>query len=375
MDPDIKRQLDAVMGQTASLKHFFWTGRMLPATQDSDSVMDPAGRMAKSMGGTTLEETIKNVPMPTFAQRDPDSIATWEYASEQFASYAKGDAYLVHGDTTRPDNVWVTFEFPRLKKGGKVKRIFRIDMHTGGKTDPMYQIWPECIDLEDKTPSCPAGAKLYHGSASKPQITAKTTVAKDGRAVVAATGNAAGITRECNQLIDGKMVKDLMQKAGTCTADAKVNQQLKTLLSSAKNRQYVQKTRISTMVKDLESDVVNAMKFKSSPLDGVSSVFSYCNLRVSEFLMPLVPVPSSSRSIITNAPSQTRTPSPRKSTPCSRPPLALLPASPTPGPPRSTSSSPSRLPFSRLCRRKLQRRPSRRLQTRSKRPRAPRANM
>ena len=294
--PDIKLQLDAVMVKTAKLKHYFWTGWTLPGSHNTTSVMDPAEVYAKAHGGITLEAAIKAIAMPKYEQRDKDSTDTWDYASEEFAKRATGDVYLIHGDDARTKGVWTDFEFPRLKERDEVSRVLRINMHTGGKTDKEIQIWPDCAELLDKKPACPASAKFYHGSANKPRITAKTTLAKDGRAVVT-KGNAPRMSRGCNEAIDGKMLRDLMLKAGVCTKDAGIKKKLKDILSSAQNRQYVQKGRISSMVENLKSDTVNAMKFKSSPLDGVSGTLRRFIISATDLCL----VCSSSQSTITSA--------------------------------------------------------------------------
>ena len=199
LDPDIKRQLDAVMIKTAKLDHYFWTGWTLPGTWNTTSVKDLAGDYARAHGGTTVGDAIKNIKMPFYDPCDKAATDLWEYASEEFARHAEGDVYLIHGGDARAKGVWTDFEFPRLKQNNEVSRILRINMHAGGKTDKEIQIWPDCAELVDKKPTCPAGAKLHHGSTmNKPRITAKTTLRKDGRVVVA-KGTASRMSRGCNK--------------------------------------------------------------------------------------------------------------------------------------------------------------------------------
>ena len=198
LDPDIKRQLDAVMIKTAKLDHYFWTGWTLPGCWNTTSVKDLAGDYARAHGGTTVGDAIKNIKMPFYDPCDKAATDLWEYASEEFARHAEGDVFLIHGGDARAKGVWTDFEFPRLKQNKAVSRIFRINMHAGGKTDKEIQIWPDCAELVEKKPTCPAGAKLHHGSANKPSTNAKTTLKKDGRVVVA-KGTASRMSRGCNE--------------------------------------------------------------------------------------------------------------------------------------------------------------------------------
>ena len=85
-------------------------------------------------------------------------------------------------------------EYPRLKKMSAVKRIFEIKYRRAGP-DPPRQIWPELKGCDgvmflEKEVQCPAGARMYYGSPKKPVVTAKTTIAKDTKMKVSASGNA-----------------------------------------------------------------------------------------------------------------------------------------------------------------------------------------
>ena len=108
-----------------------------------------------------------------------------------------------------------------------------IKAHVLNEEKPV-QIFPEtkCCDgvfFIDRTISCPAGAKLYHGAVKKPMVTAKTNPAVDAVAKVAAGGNAPvsprtpvsvcfsstkltcvrqGVTRECMEIL----VRDPVQE-------------------------------------------------------------------------------------------------------------------------------------------------------------------
>jgi len=261
VDPDIKRQLDAAMVKTAKLEHYFWTGWTLPGTWNTTSIKELAGDYARAHGGATVGDAVTHIRMPRYDPRDKVSTDAWEYASEAFARHAEGDVYLIHGDDARTKGVWTNLEFPRLKERDKVKRVFRIDMHENGRADEPYQIWPDCAELA----ACPTSANFYHGSANMPRLTAKTTA---GRAVVT-KGNALRILRGCSEgLIDGKMLHDIMLKAGVRSKDPEVKKMLMDILSSDRNSQYVRKERVSSTIENFKSNTVTtAMIFKSSPLD------------------------------------------------------------------------------------------------------------
>ncbi|EJD47038.1 hypothetical protein AURDEDRAFT_184229 [Auricularia subglabra TFB-10046 SS5] len=282
--PGMKEAIDAAVARTAGKTHYFWSGRVLPATSHEDGVMDRAMDIAKSKGGTTLELTLDGVNMPVPRGPDPDGKTIWQYASDEYAAASRGDVYFVKGESLRSGNVWEVYEYPRLKKSRTVKRIYQL-LARRAKTEPPVQIWPEVkgcdgVFLLDRTVTCPAGAKLYHGSAKKPVVTAKTTVANDATIKVAAGGNAPGITRECVEIITGEFVTEAFAKAGVCDAlVAKGNKgqamtAVKKLLDSTKNRNYLQQQRIvKAAAKVVGTPILSALK--KSLLDSLISISYY----------------------------------------------------------------------------------------------------
>ncbi|EJD43995.1 hypothetical protein AURDEDRAFT_167046 [Auricularia subglabra TFB-10046 SS5] len=252
--PGLKEAIDTAIAKTAGRSHFFWSGRVLPALTNDDSVMPRAIAMAKQRGGTTLELTIEAVAMPEFGGGDPDREEIWQYASDEYANSARGDVYIVKGETLRPGNVWEVYEFPRLKKSHTVKRILQILTRKAGPEQPK-QIWPETkgcdgVFLLNKQVTCPAGAKLYHSTAQKPVVTAKTTAANDAVIKVAAGGNAPGITRTCVEILSADFVSELFEETGVCDLatskgnNGKAMTAVKKLLDSTKNRNYLQQQRL-----------------------------------------------------------------------------------------------------------------------------------
>ncbi|KZV86005.1 hypothetical protein EXIGLDRAFT_232665 [Exidia glandulosa HHB12029] len=104
--PGLQEQIDSAVRTTSSKIHFFWSGRMLPALSEDDSVMLPTQKLAQQRGGTTLELTTKLVVMPSWGGGDKDAKAIWQYASDMYAAASKGDTYFVKGESLRGGNVW-----------------------------------------------------------------------------------------------------------------------------------------------------------------------------------------------------------------------------------------------------------------------------
>lgn len=283
-NPQLKAQIDAAVAKTASKPHFFWSGRTLPATSDDDSVLPRAIQTAKARGGTTLELTVESVPMPDFDGADPDVDEIWQYASDEYANASRGDVYFIKGESLRSGNVWEVYEYPRLKKSSAVKRIFQIVVHKLS-TELPQQIFPEVkgcdgVILIDRSITCSAGAKLYYGSAKRPVVTAKTTAAKDATVKVSPSGNAPGITRECKEILTGDFVSEIFTKSGVCDAAAgkgnngKVMTDVKKLLDSNKNRNYMQQQRlIDVSLKVLGTPIMAHLK--GQLLDSLVSIDYY----------------------------------------------------------------------------------------------------
>ncbi|KAH7097967.1 hypothetical protein BKA62DRAFT_714676 [Auriculariales sp. MPI-PUGE-AT-0066] len=228
--PGLKASIDAAVARTAAKPHYFWSGRVMPALSEDDSVMPMAQKIATARGGTTLEQTV--------AVRSPASNAV----------------FFVKGESLRPGNVWESYEYPRLKRSKKVKTISEIKVHKLSTEQP-HQIWPQLKGCDgvifiDNTVVCPPLAKSYYGSLKKPVVTASTTAAKDGAVKVSTNGNTAGIATECTEIITGEFVNDLFEKTKVCDAatnkgnGGKVMAQVKSLLNSAKNRNKLQRARL-----------------------------------------------------------------------------------------------------------------------------------
>ncbi|KAJ7648751.1 hypothetical protein DFH06DRAFT_997137, partial [Mycena polygramma] len=106
--PALKTQIDAAIANTAHLTHYFWTGLLPPFSGRADSVEPRARDSARRLGGTTLEDTLVGINMPTWADQDQDSQDTWTYASVAYANAAQGVAYVFRGEQVRPTNVFDT---------------------------------------------------------------------------------------------------------------------------------------------------------------------------------------------------------------------------------------------------------------------------
>ncbi|KAH8809469.1 hypothetical protein DL96DRAFT_1716999, partial [Flagelloscypha sp. PMI_526] len=133
---DIKAQIDAAVDRTRHLTHYFWTGTLPPHASREDSVESYARRSASLRGGTTLEDTLIGVPMPTWSQQDAQAQEIWQYAS------------------LRTSNVWITQEWPRLYVNPNVPRMYRILVHLTSEEIP-YLIFDRLnlpIDFPDHPP-------------------------------------------------------------------------------------------------------------------------------------------------------------------------------------------------------------------------------
>ncbi|KAH7104590.1 hypothetical protein BKA62DRAFT_767650 [Auriculariales sp. MPI-PUGE-AT-0066] len=198
--PGLKASIDAAVARTAAKPHYFWSGRVMPALSEDDSVMPMAQKIAAVRGGTTLEQTVAG-------------------------------------------------EYPRLKRSKKVKTISEIKVHKLSTEQP-HQIWPQLKGCDgvifiDNTVVCPPLAKFA-------QETGRDRIyycSKGSRFRRTAT-RSAGIATECTEIITGEFVNDLFKKTKVCDAatnkgnGGKVMAQVKSLLNSAKNRNKLQRARL-----------------------------------------------------------------------------------------------------------------------------------
>ncbi|KZV93085.1 hypothetical protein EXIGLDRAFT_717619 [Exidia glandulosa HHB12029] len=250
--PGLQDAIDAAVRASAGKTHYFWSGRTLPALSDDDWVFEPAQKIAKQRGGTTLEITLDDghVDMPIPRGPDKDAKTIWQYASDAYAGASKGDVYFLKGEVLRGGSVWEVHEYPRLKKNPAVKRVFQILLHKNSQ-DPPVQIFPEpkgCdgVTFIDKQIDCPAAAKLYYGSIQAPAVSAKTNIATETTVKVSGA-NVPGVVRDCTELVTADMVSELFRTSGVCEAatakgnGGKVMSEVKKLIDSATNRNYVQR--------------------------------------------------------------------------------------------------------------------------------------
>ncbi|KAH7093988.1 hypothetical protein BKA62DRAFT_775696 [Auriculariales sp. MPI-PUGE-AT-0066] len=131
VDPAKKAEVDAAVAVTAHLPRYFWSGSFAPGGREN-SVEMYAREMATARGGTTLEGTLANVVMPTWAEDDQDSVDLWDYASAHFAEQTTGETYVVLGETMRSaadGNVWLTIELPRIRNNPAVPRVLGFRIH------------------------------------------------------------------------------------------------------------------------------------------------------------------------------------------------------------------------------------------------------
>ncbi|KAH8801321.1 hypothetical protein DL96DRAFT_1823782 [Flagelloscypha sp. PMI_526] len=133
---DIKAQIDAAIDSTRHLIHYYWTGTLPPHASREDSVESYARRAASIRGGTTLEDTIQNVAMPT---------------------WTRGEVFVFMGERVRPNNVWDTQEWPQLYINPNVPRMYRIIVHLTSEDAP-FKIFDRLelpIDHPDHPPPPP----------------------------------------------------------------------------------------------------------------------------------------------------------------------------------------------------------------------------
>jgi hypothetical protein len=158
--PSLKAEIDAAIASTAHLPHYFWTGLLPPFRGREDSVEPRARDAARRLGGTTLEDTLAGINMPTWAEQDQDSQDTWVYASDAYAAAATGVTYVIRGEQVRPTNVFDTLvrlsvprrsffdlrsvskEFPRLVANPAVTGIYQINIHLADEDQP-FLLWPD----------------------------------------------------------------------------------------------------------------------------------------------------------------------------------------------------------------------------------------
>ncbi|KZV86004.1 hypothetical protein EXIGLDRAFT_232661 [Exidia glandulosa HHB12029] len=122
-------------------------------------------------------------------------------------------------------------------------------MHKASTEQPV-QIFPEAkgcdgVAFIERQIDCPAAAKLYYGSIKAPVVTAKTNIATETTVKVGAT--VPGVVRDCTEIVTADMVSELFRTSGVCEAatakgnGGKVMNEVKKLIDSATNRNYVQR--------------------------------------------------------------------------------------------------------------------------------------
>ncbi|KAJ6600731.1 hypothetical protein B0H10DRAFT_2083067 [Mycena sp. CBHHK59/15] len=139
--PALKTQIDAAIARTAGVTHYFWTGLLPPFRPRIDSVEPRARDAARRLGGTTLEDTLFGINMPTWAEQDQDSQDTWIYASTAYANASRGVVYAFRAEQVRAENVFDTLEYPALVNNPAVTGIYQINVHLQDEDQPML-LWP-----------------------------------------------------------------------------------------------------------------------------------------------------------------------------------------------------------------------------------------
>jgi len=106
---------------------FFYSG-----TTDGIGGIDKALEIAKSKGGTTIDEvlTTQNITLPKFNPTDASISEIWEQTSKAYAKNASGEVKAVIGQTLRDNNVWENIELPALISNPNVTKIIKIDPKT-----------------------------------------------------------------------------------------------------------------------------------------------------------------------------------------------------------------------------------------------------
>ncbi|EJD46538.1 hypothetical protein AURDEDRAFT_164366 [Auricularia subglabra TFB-10046 SS5] len=132
--PGLQAAIDAAAGRSSSSPHFFWSGRVLPATSNAHGVLPRAMELAKARGGSTLEIALADVPLPPYGDDDPDTEDIWQYASDAYTYASRGDAFFVGGESLRSGNVWE--EYPQLKGNPNVRRVMQILVHNDSMGEP-----------------------------------------------------------------------------------------------------------------------------------------------------------------------------------------------------------------------------------------------
>jgi hypothetical protein len=101
---------------TAPNEAFFWSG----------VAMEEAGALARSMGGTTLEDllTARGIDMPKFTTEDPDIAEAWYLVSARYAAQASGlTRGIINPIVMDNPTVWNLLERPTLINNPLVTRI------------------------------------------------------------------------------------------------------------------------------------------------------------------------------------------------------------------------------------------------------------
>lgn len=103
---------------------FFWTG----------GVMVQADEIARRFGGTTLEGGLERAELALPQMGTPRSTegdAAWTFASRSLALQAVGIAFVIVGETPRPNNIWASEEFPTLQANPHVNCVIQVTGRTG----------------------------------------------------------------------------------------------------------------------------------------------------------------------------------------------------------------------------------------------------
>jgi len=97
---------------------------------------EEAARIARSMGGTTLEDLnrTRGFGMPAWDPNDANVAEGWWLLSARYAASASGTVRFIAGPGGRADSTWNLLELPTLKTNPDVTQIIQIDPKSGAAT-------------------------------------------------------------------------------------------------------------------------------------------------------------------------------------------------------------------------------------------------
>ncbi|KAF9463886.1 hypothetical protein BDZ94DRAFT_576795 [Collybia nuda] len=140
----------------------YWSGR-----DNGKSVIHMADRCAEALGAKTIGMLMCEIggfvmPNTPSAQTGMVGSKLWDYASELFANYTTGRAYVVLGEKYRLNGTFFGVELPTLKRNSNVQSVIQVNRNTCN-----IECYRYCPNPED----CPGLG---------PCATPRVTVTEDG---------------------------------------------------------------------------------------------------------------------------------------------------------------------------------------------------